>query len=226
MPALRVGEPWSLLIGAPEIGDFLCQVGAWGFTLSCPDDNASPGALRELADSLAAVNPAVGVVHTIGKDPGLGDLYITLAMILGAPAAAVSALRARQARSLPAVSCWLPPQFVESDGLGPDTNAARLDLDRDGSSVFLGPAVRAALAAPDTPTWVTAATRALEVQQLAWLPDSPTATLDPAAKAALANVAALLDTQAQRLLGTPLRQRAEQAASGDDPGTSTRSGER
>lgn len=216
---------WSPLIGAAEIGDFLSQVGAWGYTLSSPDVSASPAALRELADSLAAVHPAVGVVHTIGDDRGSADLRAALAVILGTPAAAVSALRARQRRSLPAVSCWLPTQFVEPDGPKPD-NAARLGLDEDGSSAFLGPAVRARLASPGAPTWVAAATRALEVQQLAWLPDSPAATLDPAARGALGDVGALLDGQARRLPGAPLGERAAEKAGGGEPPTATRGGER
>ena len=92
-------------------------------------------------------------------------------------------------RPLPAVTCWVHPQFVDY----PDTYREALNLNVDGSSVFVADATKAALAESNTASWVASATRVLETQQMRWLPDSTDVEPDPAAVTALKNVADLVE---------------------------------
>jgi hypothetical protein len=90
---------------------------------------------------------------------------------------------------LPAVTCWVHPQFAEI----PDTVLEELNFNIDGSSVFVAEATKAALADANTASWVASASRVLETQQMRWLPDSTDVAPDPAAVTALKNVADLVE---------------------------------
>ena len=71
-------------------------------------------------------------------------------------------------------------------------------LNTDGSSAFVGGAATEALADVHTESWVASASRALETQQMKWLPDIAEASSDPAAVEALRNVADLVERHVSR----------------------------
>jgi hypothetical protein len=179
-PVVNTDRQWSRFIGSVELDTFMSQVGAWGLGLTGPPHNFSEAGLRELADSIALIRPGVAITHNSDRD---GD-GTQMGMVLRTIFAPDSPLE-----PLPAVTCWVHPQFAEI----PDTVLEELNFNIDGSSVFVAEATKAALADANTASWVASASRVLETQQMRWLPDSTDVAPDPAAVTALKNVADLVE---------------------------------
>ena len=180
-PVVNTDRQWSRFIGSAELDTFLSQVGAWGLGLTGPEHNFCEAGLRELADAVALIRPGITMTHNIEHDADGAQLGMVLQTIF-APGSPLD-------RPLPAVTCWVHPQFVDY----PDTYREELNLNVDGSSVFVADATKAALAESNTASWVASATRVLETQQMRWLPDSTDVEPDPAAVTALKNVADLVE---------------------------------
>jgi hypothetical protein len=180
-PTLNTDRVSSRFIEAAELTAFLAEVGAWGLVLSGPPDNYSDAGLRELADTVAQVRAGLTVVHEIGSDVHCEQFGSTLRTVLSNTAPGD--------QPLPASTCWVHPRFVEF----PVRMTGEFHLQDDGSSVFVTGATKAALEAPGTESWVASASRALEAQQMRWLPDTEEEQADPAAVTALSNVASLVE---------------------------------
>jgi hypothetical protein len=86
------------------------------------------------------------------------------------------------------------PQFVTYPAAEQDS----LQLTNTGLSTVIAPTTSRVLAAEDTPGWVAAGTRYLEVQQADWLESSPAAPTDDAAVTALHSVSNLLEAHVLR----------------------------
>jgi hypothetical protein len=185
-PTVNTDREWSRFIGSVEVNTFLSQVGAWGLALTGPYSNFSESGLRELADSIALGRPGMTMTHRFEDDIDCAEFGLALQTVL--------AQRSPLDRSLPSTTCWVHPRFVEF----PQAYEEDLHVNSDGSSVFIAGATKLALADRDTQSWVAAATRFLETQQVRWLPDSLDDSADPAAVTALSNVAALVERHVSR----------------------------
>jgi hypothetical protein len=185
-PTLNTDRVSSRFIEAAEVTTFLAEVGAWGLVLSGPPDNYSDAGLRELADTVARVRAGLTAVHEIGADPQCEQFGSMLATVLSSEEPSQHAL--------PASTCWVHPRFVEFPGWLKD----ELHINADGSSAFVSGATKAALETPGTEAWVASASRALEAQQMRWLPDTEEERADPAAVTALSNVASLIERHVSR----------------------------
>ena len=190
-PTVNTDQQLSRFIGSVELNTFLSQVGAWGLGLTGPHDNFSDVGLRELADAIALVRPGVTVTHSIEHDADGAQLGLVLQTIF--------ARGASLDHPLPAISCWVHPQFVEY----PDEYHDHLHLNVDGSSAFVANATKAALAESNTESWVASASRVLETQQMRWLPDSTDVEPDQAAVTALRNVADLVERHVSQTYPQP-----------------------
>ena len=178
-PIVNTDREWSRFIGSVQLDTFLSQVGAWGLAL--------PGRRRTSRRRVAGTcrrhrpDPARGRDDPrFARDSDAGQLGMVLQTILRP---------ARRSSPVPAVTCWVHPEFVEI----PDTYLEELNLNVDGGSVFVTDATKAALAESNTASWVASASRVLETQQMRWLPDSADVAPDPAAVTALLNVADLVE---------------------------------
>ncbi len=189
-PTENIDQRSSRFISAAEINTFLSQVGAWGLTLTGPPMNFSEAGLRGLADTIALMRPGIAMIHDANLD-GSGEQF-------GLCLRTVVAREDVLDRPLPSVTCWVHPAFVEFRG----GDHEDLHLNADGSSAFVGPATIDALSGGETQAWVASASRALEIQQVRWLPDSPEQPADPAAVAALRNVAELVERHVSRAYPT------------------------
>jgi hypothetical protein len=185
-PTVNTDEQMARFIGAAEINAFLSQVGAWGLVLTGPPMNFSEPGLRALADAVAKVRPGIAMTHDASRDTSGEEFGLCLRTVV--------AQEGTLDRPLPSVTCWVHPAFVEF----PYWDQADLHLNADGSSAFIGPATVDALSGRGTEAWVASATRALEIQQARWLPDSPEQPADPAAVTALRNVADLVERHVGR----------------------------
>ena len=185
-PTINTDAEWSRFIGAVELNTFMYQVGAWGLVLTGPYDNFSEAGLRELGDAIALVRPGVTITHRFEDDVNCSQFGLALETML-APGSPLD-------HPLPATTCWVHPRFVEF----PAEYEEDLHVSMDGSSAFITETTKTALAGSETESWVAAATRCLEAQQMRWLPDSPEVTADPAAVSAIANVAALVGRHVSR----------------------------
>ena len=187
-PTVNQDTRWSTFLGSVELAAFLSQVGAWGFAVTGPRPNFSDAGLRELADSIASSRPGATVAHRIDRDADCMQFGAVL-QTLFAPGTPLE-------RPLPAVTCWAHPLFVEHPDVQvqyPSGQHEDLNIDVDGSSAFVTGATKAALAEADTPSWVAAATRVLETEQMRWLPGPAGSTGDEAAVEALRSVADLVE---------------------------------
>lgn len=184
-PTVNTDARVSRFIGAAEMNTFMSQVGAWGLVLTGPPGNFSQAGLRELADAVALVRPGIAMTHDADRDIDGEDFGLCLRTVLA---------QASLDRPLPSITCWVHPAFVEF----PAQDQEDLYVNSDGSSAFLGPATVDALSGHDTEAWVASASRAVEMQQVRWLPDSPEETADPAAVTALRNVADLVERHVDR----------------------------
>ena len=185
-PTENIDQRTSRFISAAEVNAFLSQVGAWGLVLTGPPMNFSEAGLRELADAVAMVRPGIAMTHDANLDASGEEFGLCLRTVV-----------AREGvldRPLPSVTCWVHPAFVEF----PHEDQTDLHLNADGSSAFIGPATLDALSGRNTQAWVASASRALEMQQVRWLPDSLEQTADPAAVTALRNVADLVERHVDR----------------------------
>ena len=180
-PVVNTDRQWSRFIGSVELDTFMSQVGAWGLGLTGPAHNFSEAGLRQLADAVALIRPGVTITHSSDRDSDAAQLGMMLQTIF-APGSPLE-------HPLPAVTCWVHPEFVDI----PDTYLEELNLNVDGGSVFVTDATKAALAESNTASWVASASRVLETQQMRWLPDSADVAPDPAAVTALKNVADLVE---------------------------------
>lgn len=188
-PVLNTDRQLSRFIGWVELNGFLAQVGSWGLVLTGPVDNYSDAGLREVADSIAMNRPGVTMTHDFGSDVDGGEFGHALQTILG--------VAAPLDHPLSALTCWVHPRFVDF----PVKDQDDLHVNADGSSVFVLGATTQALAETGTQSWIAAATRVLESQQVRWLPDSAELSADPAAVTALGNVADLVDRHVKRAMG-------------------------
>lgn len=173
-------------VGSIEMTTFMSQVGAWGLMLTGPPYNYCEAGLRQLADAVAQELPGVALTHDLGLDPDSEQLGLALQTMF-APGSPLDG-------PLPAMTCWVHPRFVEAADEYPED----LHLNSDGSSAFIYDSTREALSAADTESWVASASRALEMQQVKWIPDAVGETPDPAAVAALRKVADLVDRHVAR----------------------------
>jgi hypothetical protein len=183
-----------LLVGPTPLSGGLSQLGAWALVLSGLPGDPCPAGLRDLADAIAQLRPGVAVAGgPTGSDTT--DLDAALRRLFGDGSP--------PGRPLPTLSCWIHPQFVE---YAPEECDALL-LTTKGHSTVIAPATQDALAAQDTPAWVAAGTRYLELQQADWLDESTVDTgTDDAAVSALRSVSALLDAHVRKMSST--RQKA------------------
>jgi hypothetical protein len=186
-PTRNDDREMARFVGSIEMTTFLSQVGAWGLMLSGPPHNFCEAGLRQLADAVALVLPGVALTHDLALDPASEQLGQALQTMFapGSPLAS----------PLPAMTCWVHPRFVESADDYPED----LHLNADGSSAFIYDSTREALSAADTESWVASASRYLEMQQVKWIPDAVGEAPDPAAVAALKNVAALVERHVSRV---------------------------
>jgi hypothetical protein len=176
------GSGLARFIGSVELMAFLTRIGAWGLALSGPPWNYSDVGLREVGDAVALVNPGVVMTHDVSEDgPDLEQLGIALQTILGQPDADVP--------TLPAVTAWVHPRFVE---FPPDDQSGMM-LNADGSSAFISGATSAALGDRETDAWVAGVARTLEQLQAEWLPSVEGEEADEAAVVALQRVSDLLE---------------------------------
>jgi hypothetical protein len=182
-PTRNSDQGMARFISATEISAFLSQVGAWALMLTGPPFNFSEAGLRALSDAVVLARPGIAMTHDAGLDR-FGEEF-------GSSLQTVVAQRDMAEHPLPSVTCWAHPAFVEFDDEG-------LHLNPDGSSAFIGPATVGALSGSNTEAWVASASRALERQQVRWLPDSSEQAADPAAVTALRNVAALVEKHVDR----------------------------
>jgi hypothetical protein len=173
-------------IGSIEMTTFMSQVGAWALMLSGPESNFCEAGLRQLADAVALVLPGVATTHDLELDPTGEQLGLALQTMF-APDSPLDS-------PLPAMTCWVHPRFVETAEDYPKD----LHLNADGSSAFIYASTRDALAGADTESWVASASRYLEMQQVKWIPDAVGESADPAAVAALRNVAELVERHVSR----------------------------
>jgi hypothetical protein len=185
-PTRNDDREMARFVGSIEITTFMSQVGAWGLMLSGPPHNFSEAGLRQLADAVALVVPGVAVTHDLSLDPGCEQLGLALQTMF-APGSPLDS-------PMPAMTCWVHPRFVETADDYPED----LHLNADGSSAFIYDSTREALSAADTESWVSSASRYLEMQQVKWIPDAVDEAPDPAAVEALKNVAALVERHVSR----------------------------
>jgi hypothetical protein len=186
-PTYNADRTWSRFLGSSEVSTFLAQMGAWGLGLTGPPGNYSAPGLRELADAIALSRPGVVITHDITLDSDCQELGAALQTVLSDHAPPLRG-------PLPSATCWVHPRFVEfSERYSTDQY-----LNTDGSSAFVGGATTEALADGRTESWVASASRALETQQMKWLPDTAEASSDPAAVEALRNVADLVERHVSR----------------------------
>lgn len=185
-PTRNDDREMARFIGSIEMTTFLSQVGAWGLMLSGPPHNFCEAGLRQLADAVALVLPGVALTHDLELDP-TGEEFGLALQTMFAPGTPLD-------RPLPAMTCWVHPRFVETADDYPED----LHLNADGSSAFIHESTRDALASADTESWVASASRYLEMQQVKWIPDADGESADPAAVAALRNVAALVERHVAR----------------------------
>lgn len=194
-PTYNADPAWSRFLGASQVSTFLTQMGAWGLGLTVPPGNFSAPGLRELADAIALSRPGVVITHEITLDPACRELGAALQIVLSEHAELWPF-------PLPSATCWVHPgvrEFLEryltygyTDGSS-ERHLTYQYLNADGSSAFVGEATKEALAGGRTESWVASASRALEAQQMKWLPDTAEASSDPAAVEALRNVADLVE---------------------------------
>ncbi|UNO42891.1 hypothetical protein [Streptomyces sp. MST-110588] len=153
-------------VGAAELSTFLMQVGAWSLVLSGTPGNVSDCGLRELADSVARVQPGSMLVHESAHDPRLTALASGYAFLY----------RTEDTRPpvTNALSTWAYPLTLDyhfNSGAEPVTlNAARLLLDEKGHTAIYGDRIENVMAAEATPMWLAASIRYLERVQAQWLP--------------------------------------------------------
>lgn len=173
-PLANEDRQTSRFVGPNETVALLSALGAWSVGYSGPADNYSRLGLRALADAVAEARPGPVLAHETEDDPGFAELGRGLALAIGPDAP-------RLVRPGPAV-LWIHPQRVEDSPYPTETVAeteagttpGELLLDSNSTSMLFGPATTAALAAPNTPSWVASSARVLEQAQAAWL--SPTQT--------------------------------------------------
>lgn len=159
----------SRFVGSSETVALLSVLGAWSVGYTGPDGNYSELGLRALADAVAEVRPGPVLAHETAGDRDFAELGRALALAIG-PDPTPSPRPGRAA-------LWIHPQRLQQS-LYPTESAAApgaalLDV-TSSTSLLFGPATTAALAAPDTPSWVASSARVLEQAQGAWL--SPTQT--------------------------------------------------
>ncbi len=191
-PSVNVDDELARFVGAPELSTFMSQVGAWALTLSGPPDNFCAAGQRELADTIARDNPGIVLVEQQDYGYSSSDFAQIIRTVFGGDPP--------PRKSLPGITCWSHPQFVQF----PTGEQAGRWLTADGQSEFIRSATHAALAEDETPAWVAAGTRFLEAQQVMWLADEPdqlNRPMDPDAAAALQSVSLLLEEHARRHLG-------------------------
>lgn len=186
-PTRNDDREMARFVGSIEMTTFMSQVGAWGLMLSGPPHNYCEAALRQLADAVAMVVPGVALTHDLTLDPTSEQLGMALQTMFD-PGSPLD-------HPLSAMTCWVHPRFVETA----DDYPQELHLNADGSSAFIPDSTREALSAADTESWVASASRYLEMQQVKWIPDAVGETPDPAAVAALRNVAALVERHVSRV---------------------------
>ncbi len=184
-PTVNTDQRLSRFISAAEVNTFMSQTGAWGLVLTGPPNNFSSSGLRELADAVAQVRPGIAMTHDAGVDVHSLEFGRCLQTVLA---------QGSLDRPLSSITCWVHPAFVEF----PAEDQQDLHVNHDGSSAFLGPATVDALSGQDTEAWVASASRAVEMQQVRWLPDTPEESADPAAVTALRNVADLVERHVGR----------------------------
>jgi hypothetical protein len=161
----RIGR----FVGATETVTLLSALGAWSAGFTGPDGNYSALGLRALADAVAEARPGPVLAHETAGDEDFTELGRTLTLALGstqanAPAPGRTAL-------------WIHPERVQQSPYPVESAAAPADAlldDASSTSLLFGTATTAALAAPETPSWVASSARVLEQAQAAWL--SPTQT--------------------------------------------------
>jgi hypothetical protein len=185
-PTVNTDQRVSRFISAAEINTFMSQVGAWGLVLTGPPNNFSEAGLRELADAVALVRPGIAMTHDMDRDI-YGEHFGRCLRTVLAQGDAIEP-------PLPSITCWAHPAFVEF----PAQDQEALYVKYDGSSAFLGPATVDALSGQETEARVASASRAVEMQQIRWLPDSLEEIADPAAVTALRNVADLVERHVGR----------------------------
>jgi hypothetical protein len=183
----------SRFIGAIELNTFLTQVGAWGLVLSGPEENYSEAGQREVADAIAQVRPGFAVMHDFSRDEQCLQLGTLLGSVLDSP---------RSFDPLDAMTCWVHPNPIFHGRKYGDA----LYLDSHGSSAFIGPSTRKALADYETQSWVASAARTLEAQQSRLLPDTADEPVDEAAVIALRNAADLVERNVVLAYGTVYEQ--------------------
>ncbi len=174
-----------LLVGATPLSGGLSQLGAWATVLSGMPGNPAPAGLRELADATAQLRPGMTVAHEIDGDAG-AELDTLIAQVFGK--------NPPSNRTLPSVTCWMHPQLVDY----PAAEQGRLHLSSAGESNVIEVATTRVLTAEDTPAWVAAGSRCLEVQQAEWLGSDPDAPIDYAAVTALQSVSSLLEAHVRQ----------------------------
>jgi hypothetical protein len=177
-PVLNTDTRWSRFVGATQLGDFLCQVGAWSLALSGPPHNHCAAGLRDLADSIAQLRPGVVLLHDAGADYRGDELRRALTMIYGGTP---------PSGPMPAMTCWSHPAFVAFEE---STRSALIT--EDGHSTLISSTTQEVLARAETPAWVAAGARALETLQADWT-SGTTGPPDPDAVAALRSVSELFD---------------------------------
>ncbi|MFD6176239.1 MULTISPECIES: hypothetical protein [unclassified Isoptericola] len=175
-----------------ELVEVLTRVGAVAVTFSAPPGNPSTAGLRELADELAGVRPGLTTVHDLAADPAAEQIGAALHTIFARPE--------RLGRTVPALTSWVHPLFVEPPGtIPPDVEperqrwTAEMRLLRDGRSAFLQESTRRAATHVEQEAWVASAARSIEQLQMTWLPGAVDRPVDDAATAALERVSQLLE---------------------------------
>ncbi|MFE6970146.1 hypothetical protein [Isoptericola sp. NPDC057653] len=180
-----------------ELVEVLTRVGAVAVTFSAPPGNPSTAGLRELADELASVRPGLTTVHDLVADPSAEQIGAALRTIFVRPE--------RIGRTLPALTSWVHPLFVETPGTTPPDAepdrqrwTAEMRLLRDGRSAFLHESTRRAATQVEQESWVASAARSIEQLQMSWLPAAVDRPVDHAAAEALERVSRLLEQSVQQ----------------------------
>lgn len=187
-PLLNTDRSWSRFVGAAEMSGFMARVGAWSLLLSGPNGNNSGAGLRQLADTIAMNSPGIAATHELGIDPHSGQLAELLQLVY--------ARGGGERPSMPGITCWVHPQFVEFPA---EEQESQL-LTYDGRSSLVKEATQEVLAGDYTPSWVASGTRYLENLQARWLPESTDQAVDADAVAALESVSSLLEKHSLRHL--------------------------
>jgi len=185
-----------------ELVEVLTRVGAVAVTFSAPPGNPSTAGLRELADELACVRPGLTTVHDLAADPAAEQVGAALHTIFARPE--------RLGRTVPALTSWVHPLFLEPPGAtSPDVEperqrwTAEMRLLRDGRSAFLQESTRRAATHVEQEAWVASASRSIEQLQMTWLPSAVDRPVDDAAAAALERVSQLLEQSVRQEYPAP-----------------------